>query len=410
MLFKSHIHTTLCIGALTMTVGCDTGDSGRNVGADTVVPHSSAVADRGRLAVSTLAQDDPVVTAKQNDDDLTLTVVEIESEAARELLGTNIIKVRDRRTAFVPKGAVYIPHLETVTDDLCNERLKEVSETIVTKEDGELQFVEGEDIFVALNENVSTWISRASGVFKYTRTKEIMTVPTKLKDFKEAVQTALDYVGKKQLVTLSDNEELDILFVSAVQNAMSTVEEISQEKNPKEWQRQIETIDPKSEIFKVYEPEALTFDKIHLKETFISDFYVGFGRRLNEIPVVGSQIVLRLDGNGNTAMVEKQWRTVDDQQSRVVEITGKSLQELIIAHPEFYERYSEKEATPEDITVLSQTCGYMDAPINYQQGELRPGCEVTFALFGAQMESYPIIIVPLDDGDYGSIWGETPKR
>ena len=407
MFSRFNIDTALWIGILFISSSC--WESMPDESVETHKAISSLDVKIGATArpAAVLASDLLVAAAdREVEDDLDLTVVEVESEAARKLLESNVIKVRNRKTEFQPTGRVPIPTLETVSDEMCRERLKEATQNLANAKEGEVQFVDGENIFVALNEDLSTWISRASGVYKFTRTKESMIAPTKFKSFKEAVQAALDYVGRKQLVTLAENEEMDILFISSVENAMSTVEEISQERRPKEWQERISAIDPKSALLEVYDPEELTFDKIGLKEEFTSDFYVGFGRRLNGIPVIGSQLVVRLDGNGETAMVLKQWRASEEPQGRLVSVSDKSLAELIIAHPEFYERYSQKEVSPRDITVIGKKCGYMAAPADFRQQELRPGCEVTFSLFESRDESHPVIIVPLDGGEPGTLWGK----
>ena len=51
----------------------------------------------------------------------------------------------------------------------------------------------------------------------------------------------------------------------------------------------------------------------------------------------------------------------------------------------------------------------MAAPADFRQQELRPGCEVTFSLFESRDESYPVIIVPLDDGEPGTLWGKKKR-
>lgn len=71
-------------------------------------------------------------------------------------------------------------------------------------------------------------------------------------------------------------------------------------------------------------------------EEFISDYYVGFGRRFNGVPIIGSKLVLRIDGDGDVAMVNKTWRQIErvtGNKSLVGQktvVSSKSLPELMI--------------------------------------------------------------------------------
>ena len=55
------------------------------------------------------------------------------------------------------------------------------------------------------------------------------------------------------------------------------------------------------------------------------------------------------------------------------------------------------KVSPEDITIVDQKCGYLEAPINYTQEYLRPGCSVSFKIEESTAETYPQIFIPLED-------------
>jgi hypothetical protein len=158
--------------------------------------------------------------------------------------------------------------------------------------------------------------------------------------------------------------------------------------------------------FKWLKNALTTVDDIKPKEEFISDYYVGFGRRFEGVPIIGSRIVIRLNGNGDIAMVQKIWRQLVEVSLEKSIISDSPIEELIIKDPMFYERYGKEPISPEDITIIDKKCGYMEAPVNYQQEELRPGCSVSFRIGKSIDETYPQMILSLEDnGNIQKLWG-----
>lgn len=310
----------------------------------------------------------------QEKDMLNLTKIKIESTDARTLLKSDSILVRKRKTDYEPKGELPVLKLETINDDICRQRLLKVVQKHSQKDVTGREMKNMGDIFVIGLDDVSYWISRASGAYKFTETKNSMATPTKVEHFKEAVQMALDYLGKNQLIELIDGEEIDILFVSAVKNALTIVDEIKPQ------------------------------------EEFISDYYVGFGRRFKGVPIIGSRLVIRLNGNGDIVMVQKTWRQIVEVSTEKAVISRKSIQEIITKDPIFYERHGKDRISPKEITIIDKQCGYMEAPVNYDQEYLRPGCNVSYRIGKSADETYPQIIIPLEDGgNIQKLWGRKYK-
>ena len=270
---------------------------------------------------------------------LDLGRVAIDSPVAREFLGADSIKIRNLHTDYRPSGELPILGLEAVTDRAC----REIVEQLVNKYslDGDVYYTK--DVFALKGQDVAAWVSRSSGAFKMTRTGKSMSEPASIGPI-EALQMALDHVAKEQLVQLSDNEELDVLFVSGVKNALV--------------QGDAET------------PE----------EEFVSDHYVAFGRRYKGIPIVGSELVLRLDGSGTVAMIERVWRRIEQFGKVKVRVPGTPIEQLIVRNPDFRERLSDMTVPEGDIHMVSQQCGLLEAPADFRQEELRPGCMVAFRL------------------------------
>jgi len=301
---------------------------------------------------------------------LDLAVVRIESPAARELMKSDTIRVRRRKTDYVPEGELPVLQLEQIDDDLCQRRLQEVIQKHSRQDVGEPQIKKKGDVLVAQLNTASCWISRGSGAFKFTHIRDSMATPTQIDDFKRAVQIALDHVGQTRLVDLVDGEEIDILFVSAVRNVLTEV------------------------------------DQAEPREEFTSDYYVGFGRRYRGVPMIGSRIVIRLDGNGDVAMAQKVWRAIVDVGPGKAIVSRQSIQDLVVNDPVFRERHSTGPVSPQQVTIVDKQCGYMEAPVHYVQESLRPGCSVSFQVGESVDETYPQIVISLEDnGSVQSMWG-----
>jgi len=314
------------------------------------------------LAVASAAfAEEAVEGEKRERNSLDLGRIRIESAQARDLLKSSYISVRDRKANFTPRGELPVLHLETVNEDLCRQRLVALLQAQSTNEHAE-KIKERGELLIAHTGTISSWIHRGSGSYKYTNMKQSMAIrQTKIEHFKQAVQTALAYAGKHRLVELAEGEKMDILFVSTVQNALATA------------------------------PDSKLVDE------FLSDYYVGFGRRFKGIPVIGSKLVLRLNGNGEVVMVERNWRRITGTGERKAVISDKPLPELMLRTPRFRELYATKDLQSENITVLNAQCGFLEAPLDRVQDTLRPGCSVSFQVGKRRQETPPQLLLPLEE-------------
>jgi hypothetical protein len=223
------------------------------------------------------------------------------------------------------------------------------------------------DVVSVEKAGVVCWVSRISGAYKLTRINNSMSIPTTLPDFKNAVQIALDHVGKNGVLQLATDEKVDVLFVSAVKNHLVSGDGTTAPPQP-----------------------------------FTSDYYVGFGRRYKGVPIVGSQLVIRLDGNGNVAMIKKIWRPIISETGKQAHITDKSIEDLVDQHPQV----SDEGVLSGDIRITGIRAGYMEAPVSYKQEYLRPGCIASYTIGDSGEMLHPQLVMSLEDGGtVETMWG-----
>jgi len=304
----------------------------------------------------------------QDTQSLDLTSVRIQSEAARTILKAGQIRVRNQRTTYMPKGALSVLKTEAPSRKACEETLTRLV-TIHGQKPTRVKMLGG--LMSMPSKDAAVWVHPASGGCKYTSTKDSMTQPARFKDFKEAVQKGLDFIAQHGLVTLMDGEELDIASVSVVNNVLSNVEK----------------------------PE----DPL---EQFQSDYYVSFGRRFRDVPLVGSHITLRFAGEGRVAMISKNWRPITAVEASVP-LREEKIEDLIFQSPEFREAYANRNLSPKDIHIAYVRAGYIEAPFDYAQERIRPGVLVSFWVGEARSEMDGELLLPLEkDRDSAALLGQ----
>lgn len=295
----------------------------------------------------------PKTPPKQNL--LDLGKVHIDSPIARDFLGSDSVKIRRLDTPYQPSGVLPVLEFEPVTDLDCRELLDQLKKKYSLE--GEVLYMR--DIFALRGSDVTVWVSRASGAFKLTKIRESMPTPASINSH-EALQVALEQVAKEQLIQLSDGEELDVLYVSAVMNAVTQKD------------------------------EDVPVDE------FLSDHYVAFGRRYKGIPIVGSELILRLDGNGDVAMINRVWRRIEQFGTAEVRVTETPMEQLIVRDSEFQERFPDTLVSAEDIHIVSRQCGFLEAPTDFLQRQLRLGCNVAFHVGDGRDEALSQIFLSLE--------------
>ncbi|MBN1932983.1 MAG: hypothetical protein JW786_15375 [Desulfobacterales bacterium] len=311
----------------------------------------------------------PSIAQNRNmEQDMDLAEYKIINEKVAKFLKAETIKVR--RLSFVDRLQELLPIIklrnpdDIVGEDRLNKILKTFGhENVKIQKKGNTLTVK-QDSFVC-------WAHQASGGFKYTA-KRNAVAETSFREFKEAVNTALEIVEKTKIIRLTEGEEMDILSVSAINNALATAEK---PENP--------------------------------QELFISDYYVSFGRRFNGVPIVGSYLVFRLDAEKNPVMVKMNWREIIGPGEMVTPMK-KEITEILSKHPDYCRAFGEK--SPQDIVITQMQSGYIEAPLNFKQIELRPGSLVSFKMRPAMDEEAVQLVLPLEE-QYAdqSILGEMMK-
>jgi hypothetical protein len=300
-------------------------------------------------------------------DILIMDTLAIESAEARALLGTDYLPFRRIHTDYMPTNPLPVLELESVDDALCQQRMKQsVDLQFFPTASSQQIFLTG-DLLAARNDETTNnqavgWVHRSSGGYHFVRVQNSMSLPTSLTNYQQAIQVALAYVGTHRLIEPVPGEQVDLLYVSAVRNALSRIDL----------------------------PTSLV-------EEFTSDYYVAFGRRFQGVPVIGSELVLRLDGNGQLVMVRKNWRRITQVGTEIMMPSTNSLATLITQNPRFYPDYSTNPVDPSQIRIVDARCGYVEAPANYRQKLLRIGGSINFALGTNYAENLPQMTVSLED-------------
>lgn len=298
----------------------------------------------------------PVLAQNQdNEQHIDLAEYKIVNPKVANFLNAETIKVR--RFSFTDRPMEPLPVIKTrkVDDTICKNRLDKITK-LFSK--GLVEIEKRCNTYTTIDENFAGWIHNASGGFKYTKKKNIAK-KTSFRDFKEAVNVALEFIVQTMMIRLTEGEELDIISVSTVNNAVASV------KNSK------------------------TPD-----EQFVSDYYVSFGRRFKGIPIVGSYLSLRLDAEKNPIMIKMNWREIVGV-GEVVKPMKKEIKEILYEHPDF-QRAFEDEINIEDIIITQIQSGYIEAPLSFKQNEFRPGSVVSFKKKDSFNEASVQLILPLE--------------
>jgi len=309
-------------------------------------------------------------TGQETNELLDLAKVRIQNPAVRAFLKSDTIRVRRRPTTFRPFGEIAVLKLDKPSEEGCRNRLAAILSAHGLKNPGRIDKRGG--ALAVRPEGASVWIHPASGGYKVTVTDDAMNKPTRLKDFKEAVQIGLEHIAKYKPIELGPDEEMDVVSASSVRNVLTDV------KSPEQ---------PIGE--------------------FASDYYVSFGRRFRGVPVVGSHLTLRLDGDGAVVMESLAWRRIRASEGGPARLTEKPLEELVFDSPQFKELFGSRSLAARDIRITQVLAGYLEAPVDVIQDTLRPGCLIRFRLGQAEDEEDSQIALSLEEGgSRGSPWGQ----
>jgi hypothetical protein len=107
-------------------------------------------------------------------------------------------------------------------------------------------------------------------------------------------------------------------------------------------------------------------EDVEVDEEFVSDRYVGFGRRYRGIPVVGSKLVVRLNGAGKVAIVSGECRRIEQEMAFQACAVDTPIADLILTDAGVNGRLRDGSSL-KTINIAGQNCGYLEAPADHRQ-------------------------------------------
>lgn len=288
---------------------------------------------------------------------LDLTTISIKNPLAKKLFRSESIHVRDQNTTYLPEGEIQVLRVESPNRESCEEIINHL---LVINDKNPTRIKKMNKVLAYQLKDASVWIHTTSGGYKYTKTANKVCQPTTIQDAGDAVEIGLTYIAENNLIKLEPNEELDIITVSKVHNSLTDIEKSDQPL-----------------------------------EHFVSDYYVSFGHRYKDVPIIGSHITLRIDPLGNIAMISKNWRQIVKAEE-FVKIKEEPLKDQIFNSPEFIDTYDGQEISSKDIHISYIRAGYIEAPFDFAQEQLRPGVLVSFWVGKERGESDMELLLPLE--------------
>jgi len=190
----------------------------------------------------------------------------------------------------------------------------------------------------------TAWCARGTGALA-VKIHGYKVGPTEVQNAEDAVNRALDQVAKSGLLTLAEDETLDVISIQSTHHAG--------------W-------------FNVFgKPEPVYFGDVQTGERmthFKSEYTVNFGRRFNGIPIIGPTLTVRLDANGRMAAFIKGWRNIVEVVNEPIEL----LSDQAIQNKKDINLVN-------NLVFKSVICGYVEAPgIGTHQELAGVGCRYVY--------------------------------
>lgn len=296
-----------------------------------------------------------------------LALFELADGDTAKMLGTRALQVR--KAGFdLAQGEYPVIEFQPVDGTKAVKALRERIQSLSGIGANNVKIDEHGDLAYVNTGSQVYWVNKASGAYSYTETASHIATETLIKDHKDAVNAALQYVRHYGLLDLADIESLDVVSVSNVMNAL------------------VEDGDTKPFM------------------TFNSDYFVVFGRRFAGIPVIGSYLQVSLGKDTKLRGVRQCWRPVSATTEKKVLVdqvmqdntTAKHLVAAGIVH-------SDKET--ENVDTVRRMCGYIEGTVSNRQKLSGVGCVVSYKREGGEMIA--TAAVPLADYDF-PLLGEAP--
>lgn len=268
-------------------------------------------------------------------------------------------------------GKFPTPELEKITPEMAKNILKSNIRKFCNIQVSDREIDEVANIYCVTAGSKTGWVDKSSGAFSISETKGAMSKPSQIGDFKDAVKLALNYIKEYDLITLGRNETIDLIFASNVMNAAVKAEE---------------------------EKPFLSYP---------SDYIVGFGRRYNGIPVIGSYLNLQIGEDGKLLGVQKNWRTIKGRSGKKMNVDSTSIIELTKMNL-LQQKIIETEDDFKNIEILSTVCGYFEGSISNTQQKMGLGCLVNYR--HSNSENIAQLTFPIADFSFSLLGERTPLK
>lgn len=299
----------------------------------------------GLLGAITISSSLPLAAAEASQLNLDLAVYQIKDQKVRQALGIQAVPIR-AKSYTLPAMTLPLLQLGNVSQDQLNSWLREIYRQTSGGAFPGQKIRDLSDIFTLKSGSRIYWINKASGASSFSNNKEVMAIPTNIKDHRQAVEAALRFLVNKNLVALGPHETLDVEFVSQVMNA------------------------------------AVKDGEVSPVTQYGADYFVCFGRRYRDIPIMGSRLILRVGADGKLFGVQKTWRPVVGEGEWVTTMAtpqGDQMRNLLLKNP---------GQANQNIIVHKTVSGYLEGPVKNEQLMMGPGCIVNFTTSpGSEMAS-----------------------
>ncbi len=261
---------------------------------------------------------------------------EVESPAAQELVGENVIPRRSDNYTF-EGGEVLRPVFASLDDLDAIERLHTRAAEMLGDEALGTDPIDIGGAFGLQTETGIAWVAKNSGAMSIKRNDYERGI-SQIDNAEMAVDRALVVLAESGF-RLDERVSLDVVDIGVIRRAAWVEHEGG-----------------------ALEPVVFRGERDELVTDFDTSFIVVFGRRYAGVPILGSKLVVRLDSDGEAAAILQHWRDI---------IERREMETINVA-----EALEEQAAGLEDgLEVAAVECGLVEAEvIGYGQEQAGVAC------------------------------------
>ena len=276
-------------------------------------------------------------------DEINSEYYKLDSARSRQLAGGSTIPRRGRSYELDDYQVPGIVFSDYTDHDVINI-LKSVSKKILVNSTLASGIMDMGEIFSLKLKNGMAYAARGTGSVA-VKDHDYKVGFTEIKNDEEAVNLALDQIASEGLLTMAENESLDVRSVQSTYHAGWFKEE--------------------GKLAPVYYENEQTGE---LTTKFKSAYTVNFGRRYYDIPIMGPSLTVRLDATGRMVAYIKGWRNIKGEADKAVNIMSDS---------DINRKRDSKLAM--NLPLKSVKCGYVEASsIATYQRSPGLGCRYTY--------------------------------